>query len=96
MRWLIDSFVSFKTMLYLFYIIILFISQIIDFYPEMVGGNLKTFVIINRYNIVLLIAFDKLIGHFLRDRKRMAEISGKLDKHLSSYDGSSDSSCDHE
>jgi hypothetical protein len=83
-QWLLDSFVSFKTMLYLFYIFILLISQIIDFYPDSVlaGGGFGNFILINRYNIVLLIAIDKLIKHFAKDRERMDYASAELKKNL--------------
>jgi hypothetical protein len=77
--WLLESFLSFKTMLYVFYISILVISQVIEFYPGLIGKGLEDFILISRYNIVLLIAFDKLTGHFAQDRKRTAEMIKDLD-----------------
>jgi len=78
----LDSFVSFKTVLYIFYIFILVFSQILDFYPELIGGNIGNFVNANSYSILLLIAFDQVIGQFSKDRERTAKISSKLEKEL--------------
>jgi hypothetical protein len=79
---LMDSFVSIKTALYLFYIIILIFSQILDFYPALAGGNLGNFILANNYSILFLVAFDMLIGQFSKDRERMKKISAYLKKSL--------------
>ncbi|MGL4670359.1 MAG: hypothetical protein ACRCVG_07210 [Methanobacteriaceae archaeon] len=80
---LIDSAISFKTELYLFYVFILIFSQIIDFSPELVSEDLANFILANSYSILLLIAFDRIIQNFSNDRKRMKKISANLKKSLS-------------
>ena len=79
---LIDSFVSFKTVLYLFYAFILIVSQIIDFYPLLVSENVKNFISANNYSILLLIALDMLTRQFSEDRERMQKLSEKFKKSL--------------
>ncbi|MDR0326495.1 MAG: hypothetical protein LBI19_10450 [Oscillospiraceae bacterium] len=79
---IVDSFVSFKTSLYLFYIIILIVSKMLDFYPALVGENLSNFILANNYSILFLIALDTLIGQFSRDRERMQKISDHLKQSI--------------
>jgi len=81
-QWMTDSFVSFKTALYLFYALILVFSQLIDFYPTLFGENLSNFILTNNYSILLLITFDMLIRQFSKDRKRMDKIATDLKKSL--------------
>jgi len=75
-----DAFVSFKTILYLFYIFILFAAQIINLYPTLINENLVNFVFANNYSILLLIATDQLIGQFLKDKRRIKKISAEIEK----------------
>ncbi len=79
---LLDSLISFKTELYLFYVFILIFSQIIDFSPTLVNENISSFILANSYSILLLIAFDRIIQNFSNDRKRMKKISENLKKSL--------------
>jgi len=81
-KFLFDSFVSFKTVLYLFYVLILIVSQLVDFYPALMNESLKSFVFANRYSILILIAIDQLIGQFSKDRERIERLSAKLKKDL--------------
>ena len=81
-QWMINNFVSFKKILYLFYVFILIFSQIIDSNPALVGEGLRNFILANSYSILLLIAVDALIGQFSKDRERMNKISAKLKKSL--------------
>ena len=81
-RLYLDAFTSFKTLLYLFYILLLIISQIISFYPVALNENLENFIFANSYSIVLLIAVDQLIGQFSKDRERMKGISAEFKKYL--------------
>ena len=69
-----DSFVSFKTILYLFYIFIVIVAQIIEFYPTLINKDLENFIIANRYSILLLIAFDQLILQFSNDKEKIKKI----------------------
>jgi len=77
-----DAFISFKTVLYLFYIFILIVAQIIDFYPTLLNENLKSFIFANNYSILLLIAADQLVGQFSKDRARIKNISVRIKKDL--------------
>jgi hydroxyethylthiazole kinase-like uncharacterized protein yjeF len=79
---LMDSFVSFKTVLYLFYIVILVFSQVIQAYPTLVSGTLSEFILANSYSILFLIALDMLIRQFTDDRVRMKAASDRLRQSL--------------
>ena len=81
---MMDNFVSFKTALYVFYLIILVVSQIIVFNPELVpiGEDLGNFLYITEYSVLLLIALDMLSRQFSKDRARIGKISEKLEKEL--------------
>jgi len=81
-QWQMDNFVSFKATLYMFYVLILIFSQIIEFYPTLVGENLENFILANSYSILLLIAFDQIIGQFSKDRRKAKDILVKLKKDL--------------
>ena len=70
---------SFKTLIYSFYLIILIASRIIDFNPALVSENLADFVLSNNYSILFLLAFDTLIGQFSKDREKTKGILSKLD-----------------
>lgn len=78
----INSSISFKTELYLFYVFILIFSQIIDFNPSLVGKDVSSFILANSYSIILLIAFDRIIQNFSNDRERMKKISANIKKSL--------------
>jgi uncharacterized membrane protein len=78
----LENTVSFKTALYLVYIFILIFSQIININPALVSEDIATFIHANNYSILLLIAFDRLIGQVSKERERMKKISAKLKKHL--------------
>lgn len=68
-QWIMDSFVSFKTVLFVFYFFILVVSQIINIAPTLLGEDISNFILANSYGIVLLIAFDRIIAQFSKDRK---------------------------
>ena len=78
----LDNYVSFKTVLYLFYVIILILSQILVFYPSLLGKNISNFIIANNYSILFLIALDMLIKQFRTDRERLKEIAVNLKKNI--------------
>lgn len=81
-QWLMDSFVSFKTILFVFYFFILVVSQIINIAPTLVNESFGKFIHANSYGIVLIIAFDRIAAQFAKDRKRMKKASEELDKAL--------------
>ncbi|MCL2296200.1 MAG: hypothetical protein FWC29_03855 [Methanomassiliicoccaceae archaeon] len=76
-----DNFVSFKAALYLFYILILIISQVVEPDPALIGGDLETFVHVTKYSILLLVAYDLLIEQFSKDKRRMKKITALFNKH---------------
>jgi lipopolysaccharide/colanic/teichoic acid biosynthesis glycosyltransferase len=78
----LDSAVSFKTDLYLFYIFLLVASQIIDFNSALVSENLGNFILANNYSILFLIALDMLVGQYSKDRKRTQRIAENLAKYM--------------
>ena len=78
----IQKSISFKTELYFFYVLILIFSQILEFYPTLVGENLGSFILANNYSILLLVALDMLIQQYSKDRKRMKKITDELKKSL--------------
>ena len=79
---ILDSFVSFKTVLFVFYFFILIISQIINIAPSFAGEILKNFILANNSGIVLIIAFDRIVSQFSKDRKDTEEKSEKLNAYL--------------
>ena len=79
---IMSSFISFKTALYLFYIFILLFSQIVKFYPTIVGENMRNFIGANDYSILFLLAFDTIIANFTKDRQRMEKIYDEFKKSL--------------
>lgn len=80
---LLTSFVSFKAILYLFYMIILVVTQVAAFNPGLVSESVASFLLINQYSLVLLIALDGFSTHFSKDRKKMAETTAELKEYLS-------------
>lgn len=81
-QWFLDSFVSFKTILFIFYFFILVASQVINIEPTLMGEDLSNFVVANSYGIVLLIAVDRIAGQFSKDRKEMRKRSENLKKAM--------------
>lgn len=79
-KWILDSFISFKTVLYIFYIFILIFSQISALYPDMLNNNFGNFIRANDYSILLLLAIDTVIGQFTKDRKKAQETAEKFEK----------------
>ena len=82
LRFQLDSYISFKTTLYMFYIFILFFSQIINANPILLNQDLLNFISANEYGILLLIAVDLLIGQFKKDREKSTEYQKKIEKYL--------------
>ena len=76
-----DNFVSFKAALYLFYILILILSQIIEFDHTLISGDLETFIQVTKYSILLLVAYDMLTEQFSKDKRRMKKITALFNKH---------------
>jgi len=85
---ILDNFVSFKAVLYLFYMLILIVSEIFELEQTLVGINLVNFITVTKYSILLLVAFDMLIAQFTKDRQRVRTIAADYRKHIG---GSQDS-----
>jgi len=81
-QFFLDSYISFKAILYLFYIFTMVFSQIIDYYPTLVHENLASFIIANEYSILLLVAVDLFSGQFTNDKQRRRELFENFKKHL--------------
>ena len=81
-RGILNNFVSFKTALYTIYILILILAQVIDFHPTLFSEDIRSFIFANNYSILIIIAFDLVLGEFIRDRKRSKDIIKKLDNNL--------------
>ena len=72
------SFVSFKTAMYLFYIVVLIASRISILAPDSVPYGLHGFVLSVEYCLILLVVFDKFIEYLLEDGVRMKRVSAKF------------------
>jgi len=82
LRWFVDSFVSFKAVLYFFFIIVLILSQVIQHDPTLIGGNAASFLLANEYGIILVVSLDQLVQQLSRDRRRMKRVSALFDEHF--------------
>ena len=78
----LNNFVSFKTVLYTLYILILILAQIIDFYPMLFNEDIRSFLLANNYSILIIVAFDLALGEFLRDRKKSKDVLEKFNDNL--------------
>ena len=83
----LDSSVSFKTDLYLFYVFVLVASKITEYRPALAGDDIGIFLQINSYSILLLVAIDMLIGQFAKDRERIRRIKEKFKEYFSEGTG---------
>ncbi|MCL2807394.1 MAG: hypothetical protein FWD27_04415 [Coriobacteriia bacterium] len=73
-----DSFVSYKTVLYLFYVVVLIASQVAEFYPDIFSEEVASFLLANRFSILILLAYDMLTQQFSKDRTRAKALSEEL------------------
>ena len=71
LEWMIESFVSFKTILFVFYFFVVVVSQIVMIAPTLVSESLNNFLTANSYGIVLLMAIDIIRAQFSQDREEM-------------------------
>ena len=81
-KWIFKSYVSFKTILFIFYFVIIIVSQIINIAPDFVGKDISNFVMANSYGIVLLLAWDRIKGQFAKDREEMEEKAISFEKQV--------------
>ena len=79
----LDSLVSFKTTVYLFYIIVLVVSQIISFSPTPANEEIANFFTTIEYGILFVIALDTLIGSVFKDMERIDGITAKFKGYIS-------------
>ena len=80
--WVLDSFISFKAALYLYYVLIMLFSRVLQSYPTLVHENLVSFINANEYSILLLIAVDLFAGQFVADRVKARAIRAKIEKAI--------------
>jgi len=72
------SLISFKSALYMFYIVALVLSRLTLLEPDSIPFPVNNFLLSIEYGLVLLIASDKLIGQLRKDERRMMKISMKV------------------
>ena len=78
----LNSFVSFKTILFVFYFFILIASQVLNIAPSLANENISSFITANSYGMVLLLAFDRIVGQFSKDREVTKEKSKLFEKAM--------------
>jgi len=76
----IDSYVSSKTTVYLFYIFVLIAGQLHYFNPASLSGEFGSYLESIKYCLVIVMALDKLIEHILKDVKRISKLSAMFKK----------------
>ena len=79
---ILEAFVSFKAMLYLFYILLLLLSQVVAHYPALVPASVGAFVDANEYSILILMAIDLFSGQLRRDVKRRNLLAEQFNQRL--------------
>jgi len=70
--------VSFKTALYLYYLVILLVSRAATLEPDIISDYVRTYIHSVEYCVLLLIPFDKLLEQITKDEKRNKKIYAKL------------------
>ena len=73
-------FVSFKASLYLFYMFALTTSRLmllLDFGEIEVDYSFRNYLLSIEYGLILLVAADKFIDQFIKDKKQMRELAEK-------------------
>jgi len=71
-------FVSFKTGLYLFYLIMLIASRTSTLEPSLLDPYMRTFIYSVEYGILLLLPMDKFLEQLYKDDKRMQSILERI------------------
>ena len=79
----LDTSVSFKAALDLFYIFALILSHVIELYPALVSDDIGVFFTTIEYGILLVIALDALMGQVSIDIDRVNRLNEKFDAYLS-------------
>jgi hypothetical protein len=72
------SFISFRTVLYLFYIAVLIVSRMSILEPNLIPSEFQSFVLSIEYCLILLVVFDKFFAYLLQDDERIRRIAGKF------------------
>ena len=67
-------FVSFKTALYLFYIVMLIFSRVSMLEPDLIDRHHLSFIYSVEYGVILLIPLDKFLELLTKDDKRILKI----------------------
>jgi len=70
-------FVSFKASLYLFYIFALAASRLLLLLGTEALYYFRSYLLSIEYGLILLVAADKFIGQFVKDKKQMRELAEK-------------------
>jgi hypothetical protein len=78
----LQYYVSFRTFLFGFYIIVLIVSQIAKLYPDLLDASIVEFLGIIEYSVIFLLAFKDLGEEFPRDRKRAQKKLNEFEEYL--------------
>jgi len=76
----LDSYVSSKTTVYLFYLFVLIAGQLHYFNPALLSGEFGDYLESIKYCLVIVMAIDKLIEHLFKDIKRVNKLSEKFEE----------------
>lgn len=79
-RIIAGGFLSFKSLIYLFYVFLLIAAQVIEFFPASAGQNIAEFIRANDYSIVFLLAVDTFMGQLAKDKERTKKLSEKFNE----------------
>jgi undecaprenyl pyrophosphate phosphatase UppP len=72
------NFISFRTALYLFYIIVLIFSRVAILSPDLLNEDIQNFVLSVEYCLILLVVFDKFIVYLTNDSDKIQRITRKF------------------
>jgi len=70
--------VSFKTALYLYYLVILLVSRAATLEPTIISDHIRIYIHSIEFCVLLLIPFDKFLEQILKDEKRNKKVYAKL------------------
>jgi predicted membrane protein len=83
--WSMKHYVSFRTFLFIFYVLVLIAAQVSKFYPALIEESIASFLGVVEYSVIILLAFKDIGEEFPRDRsrarKRLEEFEHYLTEH---------------
>lgn len=82
LRWLADYYVSFKAVLYLFYAVLMVVSQVINLGGLTVDDGIAVFLQTTDYSLLIVIAIDEFFERYSQGRRRATRAFRALHKTL--------------